>query len=78
MSFRYECTAGGLRPEDEWAIAVSTLQLAQLETISIVGAGRGRRGREPKHLFRLFRLFRLISLQHYTASRIPYPRFEPK
>ena len=33
----------------EWAIAVSTLQLAQLETVSIVGAGRGRRGREPKH-----------------------------
>ena len=26
----------------------------------------------------LFRLFRLISLQHYTTSRIPYPRFEPK
>ena len=33
----------------EWAIAVSTVQLAQLETISIVGAGRGRRSREPKH-----------------------------
>ena len=33
----------------KWAIAVSTVQLAQLETISIVGAGRGRRGREPKH-----------------------------
>jgi len=33
----------------EWTIALSKVQLAQLETISIVGGGRGRRGPEPKH-----------------------------